>query len=134
MYLTRECDYGIRVIRALATGKKKTVQEICDAELIPKPFGYKILKKLEYAGFLRSIRGCDGGYQLIKPLNTFTISDIVFAVDEELFITDCLKDDNDCNFKKARETCPIHIEFERIQKALVGELSRYTIAELISLN
>ncbi|MCL2837925.1 MAG: Rrf2 family transcriptional regulator [Oscillospiraceae bacterium] len=132
MYLTKECDYGIRVIRALATGNKKTVKEICGSELIPKQFGYKILKKLEHAGFLRSIRGCDGGYQLIKPPDTFTIFDIVSAVDQSLFITDCLRKDNDCNFKSRAQVCAVHLEFERIQKELSTELKRYTIAELMS--
>ena len=131
MYLTRECDYGIRIIRALASGERKTVKEICDAEFIPKQFGYKILKKLEHAGILRSIRGRDGGYQLIKSPDTLAIYDVVVAIDESLFIIDCLREDNSCDFKKKDQICPVHMEFKRVQDVLMYELSRNTMADIL---
>ena len=49
MLITRECDYAVRVVRALAPGKRMSVGEICEKESITAPFAYKILKKLQKA-------------------------------------------------------------------------------------
>ena len=46
MLITRECDYAVRVLRAMAEEKRVSVNEICEKELITAPFAYKILKKL----------------------------------------------------------------------------------------
>ena len=45
MLITRECDYAVRVLRAMAEEKRVSVNEICEKELITAPFAYKILKK-----------------------------------------------------------------------------------------
>ena len=47
MLITRECDYAVRVLRAMAEEKRVSVNEICEKELITAPFAYKILKKLQ---------------------------------------------------------------------------------------
>jgi len=132
MFLTKECDYGLRIVRALASGEKTTAEEICAAEGIPGQFAYKILKKLERAGFLQSSRGRDGGYWLVKPLHTFTIFDIVSSVDELLFINECLRDDRPCVRNHPDEPCSVHRELERIQNVLVKELSAKTILEVVT--
>ena len=131
MFLTKECDYGIRVIRALSNGRKKNVKEICDAEHVPGQYAYKILKKLERAGLVRSLRGRDGGYRLVKPLDTFFIHDIVTAIDENLFVFECLLDDRLCPLNPNRgDPCTIHIEYDRIQTALVAEMQRTPMSKL----
>ena len=49
MLITRECDYAVRVIRALSGAERLSVGEICEREEITAPFAYKILKKLQKA-------------------------------------------------------------------------------------
>ena len=53
MFITRECDYAVRVLRALAGETRLSVNEICDREAITAPFAYKILKKLQKAGIVK---------------------------------------------------------------------------------
>ena len=132
MFLTKECDYGIRVIRALANYQKKTVEEISDAEHIPHQYAYKILKKLERVGFVQSLRGRDGGYQLAKPLYTFTLYDVVSAVDENLFLFECLRGSKLCPLNNLEKPCAVHLEFERIQELLVSEMRSKTMDEVLS--
>ena len=47
MLITRECDYAVRVIRALSGEERLSVSDICEKESITAPFAYKILKKLQ---------------------------------------------------------------------------------------
>jgi len=131
MLLTRECDYGLRIIRALATGQKTTAEEICAAESIPGQFAYKILKKLERAGFLQSSRGRDGGYWLVKRLDSVSVYDVVSSIDENLFINECLRNDRPC-IRNNEDTCSVHKELDRIQTILVEELRRKPIVEVIT--
>jgi len=132
MFLTKECDYGIRIIRALAGEEKKTVETISALEHIPNQYAYKILKKLEHAGFVRSIRGRDGGYQLAKPLSDITLYDIASAMNEKLFLFECLRKDNACSRNSPEQPCAVHVEFRRIQELLTLEMRRKTIEGLVS--
>jgi len=133
MLLTRECDYGVRVIRALADGSKQTVDTIATKELMPSKFTYKIIKKLEVAGFVQSIRGREGGYRLIKPLSGFSLLDVVLAVDDNRYINECLKEDSNCKFKLNRN-CSVHLELERVQGVLVKELTSKSMEEVLCLS
>ena len=132
MFLTRECDYSIRTIRALSDGEKKTVEQICSDEHIPGQYAYKILKKLEHAGFVQSVRGRYGGYRLARSFNTITIYDIVSAAGNNLVLNDCLKDNASCLRNSEESPCFVHCELERIQKILIAEMSKKTLPEIIS--
>ena len=132
MLLTRECDYGIRIIRALGDGEKRTADEICEKENIPSQFAYKILKKLERAGFLLSSRGREGGYWLIMPLDSFSIYDIVTTIEDGLAINACLKEGSDCPQNIGEKHCAVHVELERIQEILMKELDGKSILEVVS--
>jgi Rrf2 family protein len=132
MFLTKECDYGLRIVRALSGGEKSTAEQICAAENIPGQFAYKILKKLERADYLRSSRGRDGGYWLTKSTNDISIYDIVTAIDSNLFINECLRQDHRCIRNPEEEPCNVHIELGRIQDVLVSELRQKTISEIVA--
>ena len=53
LLITREADYALRIMRALAGGEQRTAADICQQEQIPDQFVYKIAKKLEKAGFFK---------------------------------------------------------------------------------
>jgi len=134
MFLTKECDYGLRIIRALANGEKSTAEEICESENIPGQFAYKILKKLERAEYLRSSRGRDGGYWLVKPISDITIYDVVSAIDKNLYLNECLRGDRRCTKNSSDKPCGVHMELKRIQKVLVDELQQKTINDVVTAN
>ena len=131
MLLTKESDYGIRIIRCLVDGGKRTVREICDVEHIPNQYAYKILKKLEHAGFVQSTRGRDGGYRLSKPLNSYSLYDVAAAVDGEFVVFECLRDVNHCEFKDEKHPCTVHSEFQRLQHILITEMRKVSVDTLL---
>lgn len=134
MFLTKECDYGVRVIRALADGTKKTVEAIAIEEDIPKKYAYKIVKKLENGGYVASMRGRGGGYRLCKPLDTFTLVDIVLAVDSKRYVNECMREESNCQFKNHPERpCAVHKELNRLQDLIVAELSIKTMDQVFML-
>ena len=56
MFITRECDYAVRVVRALWGESRLSVSDICEKEAITAPFAYKILKKLQKAEIVEGIQ------------------------------------------------------------------------------
>jgi len=131
MLLTKECDYSVRIVRTLSDGSKKTVEAISEAEHIPNKFAYKILKKLEHAGFLKSLRGRSGGYQISIPLDKITIYDIVTAVDNKLLVSECLQKDTTCPNNTEENPCAVHKEFEEIQEILKKSLTKKSMQEIL---
>jgi Rrf2 family protein len=131
MLLTKESDYSIRILRALADGSKRTVKSICDVEFVPIKFAYKILKKLENAGFVQSSQGPKGGYCLIKPLEGISLYDIISVIDEDVFLFHCLKEGNYCPNNEGTKQCSLHCEFDRIQNVIKRELQAKSMDELI---
>ena len=131
MFITREADYAIRTIRALSSGQKMNIAAICEQEKIPRQFAYKILKKLNQAEIVSIIRGVNGGYLLTADLDTLSLYDIIFAIDEDLFITKCTDNAYDCEQNPGKENCRVHQEFVRIQEVLTKELKKTPVSQLV---
>ncbi|WP_408609060.1 RrF2 family transcriptional regulator [Aminipila terrae] len=68
MLITRETDYALRILRALADGQQLTSADICQREILPQNFVYKILKKLNKSGIVYIARGAEGGCKLTADL------------------------------------------------------------------
>jgi len=134
MFLTKECDYGVRIIRALSCGTKKTIETIAEEEQMPQKYAYKIIKKLVIAGLVHSIRGRIGGYTLNKPLSKFHLLDIIAAVDTERYVSDCLRDSSRCPFKNdPAQACTVHLELSRVQSLVYSELSSKTMDKILNI-
>jgi len=132
MFITKECDYGIRIIRALADGTKKTANIISNEEKIPYTITSKIIKKLMNAAYVQSIRGSNGGYQLSRPLDTITLVDIITAVDANRCINECLRNSSVCDFKSHPDRpCTVHHELAQAQDIMVSALRSKTMDTVI---
>lgn len=131
MLITRECDYGVRIIRALAAGDKMCVNQICEKEDLTPAFVYKILKKLEKKEIVKSFRGSNGGYVLKKNVDELTLLDIYLAVEPDFYMIECMNPQKPCVHNGDESSCKVHCELERIQSVLIRELSSRTIGEIM---
>ena len=115
MFITRECDYAARVLRALSGETRLSVNEICEKESITAPFAYKILKKLQKAGIVKGYRGVHGGYAMNKSLGELTLFDVYKAIDPDLFIIECMASGYECptDGKGDHLPCYMHRELSR---------------------
>lgn len=131
MLITRECDYAVRIVRALAGGEKLCVNQICEKEDLTPAFVYKILKKLEKKDIVKSFRGSNGGYALKKSLEELTLLDVYLAVEPDFYMIECMNPDKACIHNQSDCGCKVHSELCRIQNTLVSELRAHTIAEIM---
>ena len=92
MLFTKECDYAIRIMRALSSGELISVSRICEMEHLPSAMTYKITRKLEKSGFLKSCRGTNGGYALNLKLAEISLYDLCAAIDPDILLLECMKE------------------------------------------
>lgn len=132
MLITRECDYAVRVIRALSGEERLSVNDICEREAITAPFAYKILKKLQKADIVKGFRGVHGGYSLNRDLSELRLYDVYTAIDPDMRIIECLDPDYDCARDGGNGTiCLVHRELAQIQDELWKLLQRKTLKEIL---
>lgn len=129
MKITKETDYAIRSIRAIATDSKHIVsaKSIAEKEYIPVNFLFKILKTLNKAGYIKIHRGCDGGYELIKSPDEITIKDMIDLFEGGVHLNACTMTADICPNKPS---CAMHKEFLRIDKLLEEEFSKHSLLSI----
>jgi len=134
MLITRENDYALRMIRALADKEIKIAKKICDDENIPQNWGYKILKKMERAKMIKAFHGSGGGYQLVKDVSEITMLDILTIDKDTLRFYKYIPDtDNKSSNMKAGK-CPIQKEFVQIENSIEKSLQERTVESIFSLS
>lgn len=132
MLLTKEVDYALRIIRALGRGTKCSAKGICQTEMIPEAFTYKILKKLEAGGIVKSIRGAQGGYLLNRTTRELYLLDIVQVIDPGVGVSQCSNLEFTCERSTELGGCCTNKEFCRIQEIIIEEMRRFTLEEVFN--
>lgn len=131
MLITRETDYAIRVMRALAEGEQLTAGEVSAQQLVPKQFAYKIIKKLQRAGLVSIARGAEGGCRLTADLDQTTLYDLLVATDRPSPVSMCTNIDYVCAWREMNGSCATHDRLHLIQDRINEELRSHTLRQLI---
>jgi Rrf2 family protein len=133
--LSNSCRYGIRAIIYLA-GKdpehKTGIKQIgADLEL-PTPFLGKILQQLAKQKILKSMKGPNGGFSILKDPREISIYDIVIAIDGEANFTDCIMHNGPCRcIDRTKKPCPIHDDYAKTRTELVELFKTRTVYDLV---
>ena len=123
MIVTRETDYALRILRALKDEKNLTAGELAEQEALPQKFAYKILKKLQKAGYVRILRGAYGGCSLACRLEEVSLYDLLNALDAEFCLTACMMPGYSCEWcRKKERSCTTHEQLLRVQRVIDTEL------------
>ena len=132
MLLTREADYALRILRALARGERMTTKQICEAEMIPLPFARKILQKLAAAGCVEMLRGAEGGCVLRADLAALSLYDLLHFVGENLFVNACTAPDFDCPLRnRDGNVCRFHTALAGVEAEIAELLKRRFIGDMV---
>lgn len=133
LIITRETDYALRILRALSDGQQLTTEEICKRELLPQQFVYKILKKMERAGFVQIIRGTEGGCRLIADLKSISLYDLIEIMEADKRISSCVQPGFECAWRlKNGSACTVNKKLMQIQNVLDTELRAHSLHQMLS--
>lgn len=133
MRVSTKGDYGIRAVIELAHhyGDPKPTQssDIAARQGIPESYLEQLLTTLRRAGFVRSVRGPQGGHVLVRDPDALPVSELIEVLEGSILPIDCLDDSNACS--KAG-CCAQREMWQAVREAILGVLESTTIADLVA--
>lgn len=132
MKISTRGRYAIRLMLDLALNDADsyaTVKSISERQEISGKYLEQIISVLSRAGFVKSIRGSQGGYKLARPAEEYTIGMILRLIEGSLVPVACMEDEpNQC---PRSETCATLDVWKRIDKAISDVVDHITLADLV---
>lgn len=128
MQLTQYTDFSLRLLIFLSLQEDNTLVTIDDVARhfhILKNHLTKIVNKLAQHGYVKTVRGKNGGICLAKTPEQINLSDIVKAMENTIEVVNCQK-----------PACPLlgYCELKSIlneaQDAFFSKLTQYTLADI----
>lgn len=114
-------------IAAWETDKICSINEISDAEKVPREYLAKILKELSLQGLLHSYKGINGGYRLAKNREDITFLDIIESMQGKIMVNDCIRHSDESGCSK-KPMCAMHSFWKGEQDRVVKSLSSVNLA------
>jgi len=110
------------------------VDEICEAEGIPRSFLAKIFQTLVKGGLVQSHRGAGGGFALARPPAQVNLLHVFNCVQGAFALQKCVTDDPECVVSHDRlRSCVLCGVFNEAQAKVNEVFSHTTLADLVRL-
>ncbi|MBD5456239.1 MAG: Rrf2 family transcriptional regulator [Lachnospiraceae bacterium] len=132
MKISTKGRYALRLMLDLAINDASAPIRIKDIALrqnISDKYLEQIISGLNKAGFVKSIRGPQGGYKLAKDPSYYTVGMILRLTEGSLAPVACLEDEiNQCD---RQETCATLKLWQQLDDAIKGVVDTVTLARLV---
>ena len=133
MKLTTKGRYAVMAMADLAANQKLkpvSLNEISLRQNISLSYLEQLFSKLKNQKLVKSIRGSSGGYILEKNPKDIKISNIIFAVDEQVKTLNCKKESKKgCNGKTAK--CITHNLWDDLERHINFFFENVSLNDLI---
>ena len=124
--------YALRLMLDLAlnnTGEPIRIKDIAARQEISDKYLEQIISTLNKAGFVKSIRGPQGGYRLTKEPAQYTVGMILRLTEGSLAPVACLEDEvNTC---ERQDTCATLKLWQMLNTAISDVVDHVTLADLV---
>ena len=132
MKISTKGRYALRLMLDLAmndTGAPISLKDVAKRQDISDKYLEQIISVLNRAGFVKSVRGAQGGYLLKKEPQEYTVGMILRLTEGSLAPVACLDgDENDC---ERQESCVTLILLKKIYDAVSGVVDHTTLQDLV---
>jgi len=133
MKLTTKGRYAVMAMADLASNANVapiSLTEISVRQNISLAYLEQIFIKLKNKKLVRSSRGATGGYVLERPASAIKISNIIFAVDEEIKMLNCKKQSKKgCNNKSTK--CITHNLWDQLDQHIHNFFEKVKLEDLV---
>jgi Rrf2 family nitric oxide-sensitive transcriptional repressor len=132
MQLTQYTDFALRTLIALGVspGERSTVSDVSRAYDISRHHLVKVVGRLAELGYVETVRGKGGGMRLARRPQHIGVGEVVRAMEAELGVVICLKDEgaSGCVIAPA---CRLKSIMHDAMEKFLAELDRYTLADML---
>ncbi|MFP4207075.1 MAG: SUF system Fe-S cluster assembly regulator [Wenzhouxiangella sp.] len=127
--ISKLTDYATVLLAALAQrgGACVPASQLAEETRLELPTAAKVLKTLAKSGLVRSVRGVNGGYQLVRPPDQTSVAAIVRAMEGPIALTECSLEPGLCAHESQ---CNLRGNWQRIGQAVEHALERLTLRDL----
>jgi Rrf2 family protein len=136
MKLTTKGRYAVMAMADLASyqnGKPVSLNDISLRQNISLSYLEQLFSKLKNGKLVKSVRGPSGGYVLDKNPKEIRLSNIIFAVDEEVKTLNCKKDSKrGCNGKNTK--CITHNLWDDLEQHINTFFENKSLSDLLKQN
>ncbi len=133
MYISTKGRYALRLMLDLAENKDSEqnipLKKVAERQDISLKYLEQIITSLCKAGFVKSIRGAQGGYRLAGEPEDYTVAMILSLTEGSLAPISCLEDEkNQC---PRAEYCPTLFVWEKLYASMKETLDGITLKDII---
>lgn len=130
MRLTLHTDFALRVLIQVGINDDRmtTISDIAFSFGISKNHLMKVVNDLGRRGYLKTLRGRNGGIRLMRQPSEINIGRLVRETEDQVFILGCLKHAGYCRIE---ECCALRRALREATSAFLATLDRYTLADLM---
>lgn len=134
MKLSTKGRYGVSAMYDLALYYGQgaiSLKSVAQRQAISEHYLEQLMGTLRKAGFVKSIRGAQGGYMLTKEPSQISVGDIIRVMEGPIAPVDCLlagKINNEyCN---RASSCVTRNVWEKVRDSITGVLDSITLDDL----
>ena len=133
MKISTKGRYALRLMLDLAmnsAGQPVSLKDVAKRQEISDKYLEQIISVLNRAGYVRSVRGAQGGYLLRKAPEEYTVGMILRLTEGSLAPVPCIEEDNEVECDK-REECVTVILWKKINDAVNSVVDHTTLQDLV---
>jgi len=130
MKISTKARYGLRAVAELVEHYGHgtlSLKDIAEQQQLPRNYLENLFNSIKLAGLVRSKRGPKGGWELTRPPDQITLSQVLEALEGDLGVVDCVDHPDTC---ERVEGCPTREIFVEISAAIRAVLDRYSLEDL----
>ena len=135
MKISTKGRYALRMMMELAQnkdGKPVSIKEVAGRQNISEKYLEQIIAVLNKSGYVKSVRGPQGGYVLLKEPREYTVGMILRLTEGSLVPVECLEyHESECPRK---EKCATLKVWERLDKSIKEVVDNITLEDLLEWN
>ena len=132
MKLSCRARYATRALIDLALHHGKDpvpLTIIAKNECVSKKYLNQLMASLKLAGLVRVMRGKNGGFLLARDPADITLGDILYAVEGDMSLIDCVNESSICERSTA---CPSRSTWQELSGIINEYLQATTLADIIA--
>ena len=132
MKISTKGRYALRLMMDLAenkTGSPISLKDVAQRQDISDKYLEQFISILIKAGYVRSVRGAQGGYMLKMEQQNYTVGMILRQTEGSLAPVACIEDDEIvCD---RQQQCVTSIVYKKINDAISGVVDNITLQDLV---
>ncbi|HHT63193.1 MAG: RrF2 family transcriptional regulator [Bacillota bacterium] len=133
MNISTKGRYGLRAVLDLAMHQEDgpiALSSIAERQRLSEGYLEQLMIPLKRAGIIRSVRGAQGGYLLVKHPKDIKVGDIIRALEGPIAPVACVSEDfpKECD---RQEFCATRKVWSKVRDSVAEVLDSFTLEDLV---